>query len=127
MILPFIYIAPSDKGGRGVFTSEDIPVDTVIEVSPVLVLSAEERKAAETTALFNYIFEWGDAGDGAAVAWGYVSMYNHYAPANCHYTMDADFETITITTVRDIKAGEELFINYLGEPDHAGETWFESR
>ncbi len=105
MILPFIYIAPSEKGGRGVFTSEAIPAETVIEVSPV----------------------WGDAGDGAAVAWGYVSMYNHHAPANCHYTMDADFETITITTVRDISAGEELFINYLGEPDHAGETWFESR
>jgi hypothetical protein len=62
--------------------------------------------------LFYYIFEWGDDIKQGIVALGYVSMYNHTSPSNCEYEMDYKKETITIKTIRAIKAGEELTINY---------------
>lgn len=70
MILPFLTIGPSENRGRGVFTTEDLAGDTVIEISPVLVLSPEERAKVEQTRLFDYIFEWGDEMKGACVALG---------------------------------------------------------
>ncbi|TAE10481.1 MAG: SET domain-containing protein-lysine N-methyltransferase [Bacteroidetes bacterium] len=124
MQVPFIYIAPSDKGGRGVFTNKNIPAGTTIEVSPVLILSAKDRKAIEQTKLYHYIFEWGKTRKQGAVAWGYVSMYNHSYAANCDYDMDFELETMSIKTVRAIKKGEELTVNYNATPDDETPIWF---
>lgn len=127
MILPILYIAPSSFRGRGVFTSEDIPVGTTIEISPVIVLSATERADVEKTSLYNYIFEWCDDNTQACVALGYLSMYNHSYHANCTYDMDYDDERITITTVKPIAADEELFINYNAEADDETPIWFDAQ
>ena len=59
MILPELYIAPAGESGRGVYTSIDIARDTVIEVSPVIVMTRAERKLLDQTLLHDYIFEWG--------------------------------------------------------------------
>ena len=40
--------------------------------------------------------------------------------------MDIDNETITITTVKPVAAGDELFINYNAEPDNTKPIWFEA-
>jgi len=127
MILPILVVAPSEKGGRGVFAAEPIPANTIIEISPVLVLSAAERKHAEKTELFNYLFEWGNKGKKACVAWGYLSLYNHSYHANCIYEMDQDAETMSILTIRDIAAGEEIFINYNAGADDETPIWFEAK
>ena len=126
MILPFLTIGPSENRGRGVFTTEDIAGDTIIEISPVLVLSPEERAIVEQTLLFDYIFEWGDEMKGACVALGYVSVYNHSYAANCIYEMDFEHELIQIRTVKPVKAGDELFINYNADPDDTKPIWFEA-
>jgi SET domain-containing protein len=127
MILPILFIAPSGFRGRGVYTSEPIPAGTVIEISPVLVLSETERKEVEKTTLYNYIFEWGDDNKQACVALGYVSMYNHSYHSNCEYDMDFDAELITIKTVKPIPKGEEIFINYNADADNETPIWFEAR
>ena len=44
MIIPCLYIGKSEDKGRGVFTSENIPENTLIEISPVIIMSMEERK-----------------------------------------------------------------------------------
>ncbi len=125
MILPILFIATSSLKGRGVFSSIAIPAHTAVEVAPVLVLSAEDRVHAEKTMLYNYIFEWGEEGTQAIVALGYVSIYNHAIEYNCTYEMDFDTSTITITTSRDIAAGEELFINYNPNGEEDKPVWFE--
>jgi SET domain-containing protein len=126
MILPILVVAPSDKRGRGVFTSERISEQTIIEISPVLVLNADERKLVEKTLLYDYIFEWGQERDNACVALGYLSLYNHSYDANCEYEMDFDTDLITIKTIRAIEKGEELFINYNATADDATPIWFEA-
>jgi uncharacterized protein len=126
MILPILSVAPSPERGRGVFTTEDIATGTIVEISPVLVLDPDERAKVEQTILFDYIFEWGDDLKGACVALGYLSVYNHSYAANCIYEMDFEHELMQVRTVKPIKAGEELFINYNADPDDTKPIWFEA-
>lgn len=124
MMMPYLFVAPSEKGGRGVFTSQEIEAGTVVEISPVIVFSSKERKAVESTKLFNYIFEWGKTRKLGGLGLGYVSMYNHDYTSNCDYEMDFDSNLIIIKSVKLIRIGEELCINYNADPDDATKVWF---
>ena len=126
MMSPYLVIAPSNKRGRGVFSSKSIPSNTIIEISPVLVVSASERAIVEKTKLFSYIFEWGKTRKQGCLALGYVSLYNHAYESNCDYEMDFEHKLVTIRTVRKIKKGEELFINYNAHPTDDTTVWFDA-
>jgi SET domain-containing protein len=125
MILPQLFIAPTADMGRGVFTSENITKGTIIEISPVIVMSGEERKLLDQTLLHDYIFEWGDDCKSCCMALGFVPLYNHSYRSNCEYEMDFEEQVISIKAVRFIKAGEELFINYNGDWNNAAPVWFD--
>jgi uncharacterized protein len=127
MILPFLLIAPSDTGGKGVFTSEAIEAFTIIETAPVIIMDAADRKLLDKTLLHDYIFEWGPTKKQCCMALGYVPMYNHSYQSNCEYEMDFDNATISVKTMRYIKKGEELFINYNGNWNDQQPVWFEAR
>jgi len=124
---PYLIIAPSDRRGRGVFSLRNIPPNTIIEVSPVLVFSSAERKIIEKTKLFDYIFEWGKSKEQGCLALGYISLYNHAYESNCDYEMDFEHRLVTIRTVRKISKGEELFINYNAHPTDATKVWFDTK
>jgi len=126
MISPFLTIESSPKRGRGIFATKNINKGTVIEISPVIVLSEKERKTIEKTLLFHYVFEWGSDKKKAAMALGYISLYNHSYDANCEYEMEYGKRLMTIKTVKDIKKGEELFINYNAKPDDKTKVWFDT-
>ena len=79
----------------------------------------------EQTLLYDYIFEWGEDQKLAAVALGYVSIYNHAVHPNCMYDMNEEDQTISIITLKDIEIGDELFINYNAETEEASPVWFE--
>lgn len=84
--LSFIYIAESPLGGRGVFTTEFIPVGTLIEIAPVIVLAEQDLKLIhDHTILHDYYFLWTDDGKSAAIALGYGSLYNHSYMPNAEY------------------------------------------
>lgn len=126
MILPILFIAESAEKGRGVFTAEKIPAGTTIEISPVIVLSIKDRKSIEETLLYHYIFEWGTNEKQGALGMGYISMYNHNYHANCVYEMDYEANVMSIKTVKPVKAGEELYINYNALPDDETPLWFDA-
>lgn len=127
MILPFLSIALSGSKGRGVFTSENIRSGTVVEISPVIVMNNDDRKLLDQTLLHDYIFEWGGDKSRCCVGLGYISIYNHSYQSNCEYEMDYESELIRIVTVRPIKKGEELFINYNGEWNNSKPVWFDAK
>jgi SET domain-containing protein len=127
MILPILYIMETAGRGRGVFTTEAIPEGTIIEIAPVIVLNQTERALIDTTLLHDYIFEWGINEQEAAVALGYVSIYNHQVDANCKYEMDFENKTIQIQTKRAIAVDEELCINYNGDGVTDKPVWFETK
>lgn len=125
MIKPYLYIQKTKEKGRGVFTKEPIPAGTLIEVSPVLVLSNSDTSVVDKTKLHNYIFLWGVRETRSCIALGFCSIYNHAYNPNCEYEMDFDAETMAIKTRRDIKKGEELSINYNGDVEDQSEVWFD--
>ncbi|MEP6615279.1 MAG: SET domain-containing protein [Ginsengibacter sp.] len=124
MIKPCLLVRQSGKRGRGVFTSQSIPAKTIIEDSPVIVMSKEERMILDKTLLHDYIFEWGAEKDRCCMALGYIPVYNHSYTSNCEYFMDFETSTIQIKSVRAIEAGEEITINYNGNWNDGKRVWF---
>jgi SET domain-containing protein len=127
MILPCLFVAPAGSMGRGVFTSEDIAAGSLVETAPVIVMSADDRKYIDQTLLHDYIFEWGESKEECCMALGYIPLYNHSCESNCEYEMDFESRQIYIKAVRDIKAGDELFINYNGSWNEKKPVWFEAK
>jgi uncharacterized protein len=124
MLQPYLYIGKTQNTGRGVFTNEKIAAGTLIEIAPVIVMTKEDQKHLDKTLLHDYIFEWGTNKEKCCMALGYIPMYNHRYKSNCEYIMDYEDDVIFIQTVRVIKKGEELTINYNGDWDDEKEIWF---
>lgn len=125
MVKQYLYIKKATGKGKGVFTKEKIAANTLIEEAPVIVMNAAERILLDKTLLHDYIFEWGNDKSQCCMALGFVPIYNHSYASNCEYFMDFEEEIIQIKTVREIKAGEELTINYNGDWNDKKKVWFE--
>jgi SET domain-containing protein len=98
--------------GLGVFATCHIDDGDVIEVCPVVVEA--EDKIAEGANLDRYVYAWGEG--TCAVALGYGSIFNHSYDANTVFAIDTAKSTITFTARRGIREGEEITINYNGDP-----------
>lgn len=122
-INPNIIIKESKAFGKGVFVKSDLEANTLIEISPVIVLSENDTKIIHQTLLHDYYFLWGDEQVKSAIALGYVSLYNHAQTPNCIHECNFKENTISIYTKSDIKANEELYIDYNMGLDK--ELWFE--
>ncbi|MFN9319419.1 MAG: SET domain-containing protein [Chitinophagales bacterium] len=120
-----LFIKDVKGKGRGVFTDELIKKVSLIEVCPMIVLPAKDRKYIDQTKIFNYYFLWGDKHKQSAIALGYGSLYNHSRTANADYESYYEEEEIHIIAYKDIKPGEEVTINYNNDPNSQVPMWFE--
>jgi hypothetical protein len=74
------------------------------------------------TSLDDYLFKWG--GGCMAVALGLGSLYNHsYAP-NARYYQDTPGRRLEFVAICPIRAGEEITVNYNGDPEGRSALWF---
>lgn len=121
--IPGLYIAETDFG-RGVFTSIPISEGDLIEVCPVIVIPKRELPIIHKTILHDYYFLWGDDLEECAIALGNGSLYNHRLNPNANFILDLQNKTIDIEAIMPIEAGEEITLNYNGEPGDEGELWF---
>jgi uncharacterized protein len=119
-----IFVDQSPLGGRGVFAAEPIKEGEMIEICPVLVMNTGDMALLDKTFLYDYYFLWGESGEDCAVALGFGSLYNHFCPSNADYDMDFDNKNIEFIAVRDIAMGDEITINYHGDPIDPSPTWF---
>jgi SET domain-containing protein len=126
MIKQYLYLKKTSLKGRGVFTRKKIGSNIIIEESPVVVMSAEDRMLLDKTLLHDYIFEWGINKDKCGMALGFVPLYNHSYDSNCEYFMDYEEEIIQVKTVKPVAIGEELTINYNGNWNDAKKVWFDA-
>jgi hypothetical protein len=71
MLKTCLYVAATERMAGAVFTKKDIPADTCIEISPVIVMSQADRLLLDKTLLHDYIFEWGEKKTNAVwhLAW----------------------------------------------------------
>ncbi len=123
--IPGLFFAPSKLVGRGVFTAEDIVKGTTFEIAPIIEIPESEVDVIHHTELHDYYFVWGEQDEKAAIALGYGSLYNHSYSPNANYIFDLDAQTIEFFALKKIKAGEEITINYHGDPDVKDELWFD--
>lgn len=111
--------------GRGVFARKLIRSGTIIERVPMLVFSSDEiHLNGKPTTLYRYCFEWGK--DTVAIALGFGSIYNHSYSPNARYD-DIAQRTKVFTAIQDIQPGEEITINYNGDPNDRSPMEFEVR
>lgn len=102
--------------------------DELIERAPVVVIPDDEWSIVETGVLSSFCFQW-DGGDegSAAIALGHSSMCNHsYAP-NAYARSRTAAKAIDFIALRDIEEGEEVTINYNGDPDEEAPMSFTVR
>ena len=122
-----IYFAPSKLSGRGIFTVNEIPEGSLIEICPMIVLPEEDVEIIHGTKLHDYYFTWGIDQKQCAIALGFGSLYNHYKNSNAEYNLNLADETIEIIAVKKILSGKEITINYNGESGDGKSVWFEKQ
>lgn len=110
--------------GRGIVAAEPIAADTVFERSPVIEIPQEEIVHIRRTELHNYFFKWGSEREDAAIALGFGSLFNHSYEPNADFSNNLDDKTIDFVALRPIAAGEEITINYNGDPEDRSRLWF---
>jgi len=102
--------------GRGVFALKNFGKGEIIEKCPVINVTPKERKHCEKTILNFYIYPWRSTRSGSVVL-GYGSLYNHSFAPNADWKQNFKEESMVYRALRDIKKGEEITVNYNGEPD----------
>lgn len=105
--------------GRGVFARRVIVEGAEIERVPVLLVPDD---CLHDTPLKDYAFEWSRG--KVALALGYGSLYNHSYEPNAQYFYGGPLVKVFFA-IRDIKAGEEITINYNSEPSDQSPVWFD--
>lgn len=120
-----LYIKDTDKKGRGVFCTEDIPADTMIEICPVIVCPPQDRKLIDESYLYNYYFLWEDDHASTAIALGYGSLYNHSYQPNARYETYYEEQVIKFIAIKDIPAHTEITVNYNYDSDDQTPVWFD--
>lgn len=100
--------------GRGVFATRRIDAGTVIERVPVIVIPESEVSHIDETILDSYAFKW--VGQSLAIVLGLGSIYNHSLSPNARYIRRYESREIEFIALAPIGAGEEVFINYNGDP-----------
>jgi SET domain-containing protein len=107
---------------RGVFATVDITKGTLIHQAPVVPYPNEDHEHVEKTILEDYVFEYG--ANHTAILLGYGSLINHSYEPNATYDINFENHTFDFYAYTDIKAGDEIVINYNGEEDNMDPLWF---
>lgn len=123
--IPSLFTAASEIGGRGVFTGEPVEAGALIEICPVIVLPEAELPVIHGTVLHDYYFLWGEEQKQCAIALGFGSLYNHSYQPNARYLLDYEQLTIDFYAIKNIGSGEEITVNYNGEPGVQTPVWFD--
>lgn len=104
------------KKGLGVFALKDFKPGDIIESCPVLIFDTKGRKHLEKTLLSHYIYPWRST-RGAALVLGYGSVYNHSYSPNADWKQNFRSKSMVFRALKPIKRGQEILVNYNGEPD----------
>ena len=108
---------------RGVFATCDIAKGELFHQAPVIPYPNEEHKHIEKTLLADYAFEYGK--NHSAILLGYGMLFNHSYTPNATYDINFDNHTFDFYAYKDIKAGEEVLINYNGDVEDQDPLWFD--
>lgn len=107
-----LFVANAGHKGRGVFTSKVLNKGDVIEICPVIEINYKDHQNLVGHIMENYTFAWNTRKKSAAVVLGFGSLYNHSKKPNADYTKKLKDGVMIYKAIRQIKAGEEISIDY---------------
>ena len=119
-----IRIGARARDGRGIFATRNIASGERIEESPVVVVPRDQVANLAATVLDNYCFRWGRELEEVAIHLGACSLCNHSYEPNAYFVLQPARQTIEFITLRNIPAGDEITINYNGDPASREPVWF---
>ncbi|MGE5458099.1 MAG: SET domain-containing protein [Methanococcaceae archaeon] len=105
-----VEVKESDIHGKGIFAVADIPSGTPVMVIEGEVISEKECIRREEEENNVYIFWNGDSYIDTANT-DVIKYINHNCDCNCE-VLDRDDNSLLLSSIRDIKAGEEITIDY---------------
>lgn len=108
---------------RGVFATRDIKKGTLLHEAPVIPYPNDQHEHIEKTLLADYAFEYGK--NHSAILLGYGMLFNHSYEPNAIYEINFENHTFEFFAFKDIKAGDEILINYNGDVDDKERLWFD--
>ena len=108
--------------GRGVFADRRFAKGELIERAPVAVVPTCQWYYIEKTLLVDYCYCWEDE---MAVAFGRIMILNHSYCPNAYYEKRLEDRIIELVALCDIEDGEEILVNYNGDPADDSPVWFE--
>ena len=105
--------------GRGVVAVGDIAAGVEIERSPVIFVP--DKDVWENTLYAHYYIYWKEAtNQRISLGTGMLPLYNHSVTPNVEFIRNYDAGTVSVMTLRAVKAEEELMWNYRTE------LWFDA-
>ena len=113
--------------GRGMFAVRNFLKGELIERAPIIPVNEKQWPNAAKTILSDYAFDWGEKDEHAAIALGYISVYNHSYTPNAQLEQMLDELMMEIIAIKDIAQGEQITINYNGDPEKKDPLWFMER
>lgn len=102
--------------GRGVITTKLIKKSCLFYIADLIELSRKDSETVDKTMLKNYVYDLGKGQSGLALGFG--SLFNHSNNPNVNYFIVKENKrrVIVYQAIRNIKAGEQLFIDYGYQP-----------
>jgi len=116
---PDLFVAPCEFG-QGVFTREPLPSNTTLEECHHLRLRSNECEGMLNDYVYGLEPDENDDVEYFSLPLGFGSIFNHADDHNTEYWHDVTRELIIFYTIKNVAAGEQLFINY-------GNNWWEER
>jgi len=105
-----VRVRPSQIEGKGIFAAKDIPAGELVMVISGEVISGKECERREEEDDNVYIF-WNGRYYIDTANTKKIKYINHNCEPNCE-VMERDKESLNLVSVREIKAGEEITMDY---------------
>lgn len=105
-----VIVKNTKKYGRRLYATRNFKKGEIVEVSPVVVIDSDDANTIWSTLLSLYTFEWGK--ESSALALGYGSLFNHSKTFNVSYMNSFKTKEIFFVTTKNIRSGQQLFIDY---------------
>jgi hypothetical protein len=120
LTIPRAIVADIPGLGRGLVALQDIKKGQAITKSPVRVFKGQSLQTLRRATCFEeFTYDWPEKKHIAAqaVVIGLPSFVNHSSRANSFHVADPRQEVVSLIAHRDIEQGEQITMNYAGDPD----------
>ena len=118
----------SEKKGRGAFAKKEIKKGIIVDIAPIVLIPNNDYPKIKKTVLYDYCYIWEDPKHKPefenAITLSISQFINHSYKPNLKYLYDYKEKAIEFISLKEIKKGEELTVNYNGLVHDKSPVWF---